>query len=324
MSVRKIGNRWQVRLRIGGGQRIERTLPPGATRADAHAVEHQIRRAQIDAAAGRHPQTLIDAALDKWLAEEVKHHKSAVRTRQRVNVLREFTAGKTLAQLGEVAAQVKTADAQPATINRYLAVLRRIGRLAADHWGLLERPPRIAMLAEHNQRHVYLTPAEVQRLAAKCSPEVGDLVRLAALTGLRRSELLGLTPAHIQRTSGGQAIVLDARTKTGRPRVIPLPPEAARIAARRLPWRRVTLWSLRREFEAARRAVRLPQVHFHDLRHTYASWLVQSGQSMKTVKDLLGHTTIAMTDRYAHLAAEHLQAAVAGLRIEKKERRGPR
>lgn len=315
MSVRKIGNRWQVRLRIGGGQRIERTLPPGASRADALAVEHQIRRAQIDAAAGRRPETLIDTALDAWLAQEVQHQKSAVRTRQRVNVLREFTAGKTLAQLAEVAAQVKTAEAKPATINRYLSVLRRIGNLAANDWNLLERAPKITLLPEHNERHVYCSAAEVQRLAAKCSPEVGDLVRLAALTGLRKSELLGLTPGNLR----AGAIVLDARTKTGRPRVVPLPPEALRIAAKRLPWS-VGPWILRREFEAARKAAKLPHVHFHDLRHTYASFLVQSGQSMKAVKELLGHTTMAMTDRYAHLASEHLKKAVSGLRLGRKRR----
>jgi integrase len=309
MSVRKIGNRWQVRLRVGGGERIERTLPPGATRADALAVEHQIRRAQIDAAAGRRPETLIDTALDAWLAQEVQHQKSAVRTRQRVAVLREFTAGKTLAHLNEVANQVKTATAKPATINRYLSVLRRIGNLA-EEWGWLERAPKITLLPEHNERHVYLTPAEVQRIAGKCSPEVADIIRLAALTGLRRSELLGLTKANLR----GRAIVLDARTKTGRPRVVPMPPEAARIAQKRLPWS-VGVSTLRGEFERARKAAKLPHVHFHDLRHTYASWLVQDGQSMKVIKDLLGHTTMAMTDRYAHLASTQLRVAVAGLRL---------
>ena len=251
--------------------------------------------------------------LDRWLAEEVQHQKSAARTRQRVNVLRDFTAGKTLGQLPEVAGQIKTANAAPATINRYLSVLRRIGNLA-EQWGLLERAPRITLLPERNERHVYLTPAEVQRLARHCPDEVGDIIRFAALTGLRRSELLRLKPGDIRNN----VILLDARTKSGRARIIPLPPEAARIAQARLPWR-VDVWALRRDFEAARVAAGLPHVHFHDLRHTYASWLVQSGQSMKAVKDLLGHSTMAMTDRYAHLAAPHLVKAVSGLRIKGKK-----
>lgn len=251
----------------------------------------------------------IDAALDRWLTEEVQHQRSALRTRQRVAVLREFTAGKSLIDLVEVAGQLKTAEAKPATINRYLSVLRRIGNLA-EQWGLLERSPRITLLPERNERHVYLTPAEVQRLAAQCPAEVGDAVRLAALTGLRRSELLRLQPSDVRNG----ALLLDARTKSGRPRLVPLPPEALRIARARLPWT-IDPWRLRSGFEAARKAAGLPHARFHDLRHTYASWLVQSGQSMKAVKDLLGHSTMAMTDRYAHLAAPHLARAVSGLRL---------
>ena len=146
----------------------------------------------------------------------------------------------------------------PATINRYLSILRRIGNLA-EEWGLVDHPPRIKLLTEHNQRHVYLTPQEVARLAGKCGPVVGDFVRLLALTGLRRGELLGLTPNQIRNES----ILLDARTKTGKARRIPLGPEALRIAQARLPWK-LTVWDIRREFGAARKAARLPQVRLHD------------------------------------------------------------
>jgi integrase len=317
VSIRRVGNRWQVRIRIGGGRRVERTLPPGATQADARAVENQIRRRQIDALAGRRPDVTIDEALDKWLREEVQHQKSARRTRQRVELLRTFTTGRTLAQLGEVASQLKTAEAAPATINRYLSVLRRIGNLA-ESWGWLERAPKIALLPERNERHVYLSAGQVERLAQHCaSPVAADLIRLAALTGLRRGELLGLRAQDVR----GRALALDARTKSGRPRFVPLPVEAARIVRHRVPWA-IGADELRREFERARAAAGLPHVRFHDLRHTYASWLVQSGANMKAVKELLGHTTMAMTDRYAHLAPGQLQAAVGALpRIRKGKAR---
>lgn len=320
MSIRRIGNRWQVRLRVGRGQRVERTLPPGATRADALAFEHQIRRAHIDAAAGRRPDLPLDAALDRWLAEEVRHQRSAIRTRQRVAVLREFTFGRRLSELQTVAAELRTASAAPATINRYLSVIRRIGNLA-ETWGWLDRAPRIALLPERNERHVYLTPVQVERLAGYCPPEVADLVRLAALTGLRRSELLPLRPDDLR----DGAIMLDSRTKSGRPRMVPMPPEAARIAQARLPWS-IDVGTLRRAFERARKAAGLPHVHFHDLRHTYASWLVQSGQNLRTVQELLGHSQLATTQRYTHLAAEHLRAAVADLRIGERmgKKRGGR
>jgi site-specific recombinase XerD len=66
----------------------------------------------------------------------------------------------------------------------------------------------------------------------------------------------------------------------------------------------------------------LPHVHWHDLRHTYASWLAQAGQPMGAIRDLMGHSSLAVTNRYAHLAPSHLRAAVAslpgGVRMGKK------
>jgi integrase len=55
------------------------------------------------------------------------------------------------------------------------------------------------------------------------------------------------------------------------------------------------------------------RVYFHTLRHTFASWLVQSGENLYTVKELLGHSTMAMTERYSHLASKNLKDAVRKL-----------
>lgn len=52
------------------------------------------------------------------------------------------------------------------------------------------------------------------------------------------------------------------------------------------------------------------RVVFHTLRHTYASWLVQAGVDLYVVRDLLGHSSIKMTERYSHLAPERLKGAV--------------
>jgi hypothetical protein len=92
-------------------------------------------------------------------------------------------------------------------------------------------------------------------------------------------------------------------------RGVPLPAEAARIARERLPWQ-VSGWTLRHRFDAARTAAGLAHVRWHDLRHTYASWLVQAGQSLSTVRELMGHSSPSVTARYAHLAPEHLRQAV--------------
>lgn len=317
MSIRRHGSRWQVRVRIGGGARVERTLPPGARASDARALETQIRRTHIDAAVGRRPRYLIDEALDRWVETSAKHLRSWPRDiRYRVDVLRGYTAGRPLEEIPAVAERValvgRREGLQPASVNRVIALLRRVGNLA-EKWGWTDLPigRRVQMLAERSERHVYLSPAELQRLAAHADARTADLIRFAALSGLRLGELLGLRPGMIRDGT----VLIDARSKSGRPRAVPLPPEALRIAQERLSadgWG-VGRDALRTRFLRAREAAGLAHVRWHDLRHTYASWLVQAGQPLTAVRDLLGHSTLAVTTRYAHLAPAHLRQAVGAL-----------
>lgn len=313
MSVRKVGQRWQVRLRIGGGQRVERTLPRGATRKDALLLEAKIRRETIDLAIGRKPKRTIDEALDRWQVDAEGMRTWARDWKYRVDVLRDYTRGQPLEALPEVAEKVKAnaGKLKAPSVNRYLALLRRVGNLA-EKWGWTDLPlgRRVSLLPERSERHVYLAPHQVKQLGAKADPLTADLIRFAALTGLRLGEMMALRPGQIRDGT----ILLDSSTKSGRPRAIPMPLEAARIAQDRLTadgWG-VHRDTLRQRFIAARKAAGI-DVRWHDLRHTYASWLVQSGQSLTAVRDLLGHSSLVVTNRYAHLAPQHLREAVNGL-----------
>ena len=314
MSIRRKGNRWEVRIRVGSGQRVERTLPPTATRADARALETQIRRAQIDLAVGRKPARTIDAALDQWLATGASSLKSYRRDlKYRFAVIREYTAGKPLDALVDVAESIKQNGQREgltaAGINRYLSILRRIGNLA-ERWGWTDLPlgRRVLLLPEHSVRHVYLSPEQVNKLASHADALTADMIRFAALSGLRLAELLNLRADQVR----DGVIALDAVTKSGRPRGIPLPEQAAQIAAKRVPWK-IGRDQLRERFIAARKAAGLAWAQWRDLRHTYASWLVQGGAPLTSVRDLLGHSSLSVTSRYAHLAPAHLDAAVATL-----------
>lgn len=314
MPVRKRGDRWQVRVGVGSGRRVERTLPAGATRADALALEATLRRRQIEVASGRNPERLIDEALTQWVEASARHLKSYQKDlRYRIDVLRGYTAGKPLDALPDVAEAVKAAGTKaglaPASINRYLSILRRVGNLAV-RWGWTDRPlgARVELLTGERRRDIYLTAAQVRMLSRAAGGEAGDAILFAALTGLRRSELLRLTPDMVR----DGVILLDSHTKSGKPRAVPMAPEAARIARRRLPWT-LTPKSLRSAFEAARDAAGMPHVRFHDLRHAFGSWLASAGVPMTSVRDLMGHSSLAVTSRYAHVAAPHLREAVAAL-----------
>ncbi|MBF8274883.1 MAG: hypothetical protein HW380_3988 [Magnetococcales bacterium] len=71
--------------------------------------------------------------------------------------------------------------------------------------------------------------------------------------------------------------------------------------------------SVKRSFKTACRRAGIEDFHIHDLRHTCAAWLVSAGVPLPEVRDLLGHSSITMTERYAHLAPENVRSAVARL-----------
>jgi integrase len=209
-----------------------------------------------------------------------------------------------------------------ASINRPLAVIRHLLRLAHEEWEVLPAVPRIKLEREQQGRLRWLTPEEATRLLTKCreqkNPALVDLVELALYTGMRQGELLSLNWGSVDRSRG---VVLLEVTKSGRRREVPLNGPADAVLARRAGDGKAeelvfgtTSWdAFRKHWEAALEAAKLEDFHFHDLRHTFASWAVQRGATLPEVKDLLGHATLAMVMRYAHLAPEHLCAAVSRL-----------
>lgn len=306
MPVRHHGKTWEARVQFGG-RRLSRSF---ARRTDAFEWERRTRGRLEDHRVGRTPDYTLEEALHRWLTGEAASLKSHADLIKKVRTIYPFAKGRSLSEIVDVAEALKAdairRKAAPATVNRKLAVLRRVARLAQRQWGWLEKPlgDRITLLPGEKQRHVFLTPAEVKHLAGFASRSVRDAILLASLSGLRRGELLALQPDDRR----DESLVL-ADTKNGRPRIVPLPPEAMKI---RLPIA-LSPDGLEWGFREARRKAGMPKVRFHDLRHTYASWLVQSGASLTVVRDLLGHSSLAVTSRYAHLAHEHLRDAVDGM-----------
>lgn len=306
MPVRKRGDTWYVRFQAGG-QRIERSLGPTATKADAQAFEAKLRNDVLAGKLGRAPDRSVDDALAEWLQGEAQTLKSYSNILSKVRAIRPFCAGYPLTSIVQVAEAVKKAGIaagnNPATINRRLAILRRIANLAHDAWGWLDQPlgKKIKLLGGEQSRHVYLTPDQVETLADCCEhPGVALAIRLAARTGLREGELLAADTIF-------DGCIVVAKSKNGRPRLIPLPPDMPGL---QLPIG-IKYATLRKHFEAAREKAEMPRVRFHDLRHTAASWWAQSGANLAIIRDLLGHSNLAVTGRYSHLITGDLKAAVA-------------
>ena len=280
------------------GKRIRQSLGPTGTRKEAKAREAEILRVKR-----RVSHRTIGEALARWLEGDASRLKSFIETRDHATSLEPYQ-NMPLTELAAASELVKRdmRHLKPATVNRRLSCFTRVGGLCVD-WGWLDRRPRIRLLPVNNERHIYLSPEDVERLAQECTNvHVGDVIRFAAYTGLRRGEIFS-----DWRLDGGY-LILSGETKSGRPRIVPVPEEIRGIAERMpLP---VSVYQVDKGFVVARKALGMT-CRFHDLRHTYASWLVQAGAGLPAVMLLMGHSTLAVTARYAHLDPGHLKEAVA-------------
>jgi integrase len=204
-----------------------------------------------------------------------------------------------------------------AAVNRPLALLRHLVRIAHEEWEVLPAVPKIRLEKEPQGRLRWLTEDEIKKLLEACGKsrnrDLRAAVTVALNTGLRRSELLGLT---WDRADLSRGVIRLEVTKSGKRREVPLngesyaalvslgPKEAGRVFRKQ---------SLRKAYENAVTNAKLDDVNFHTLRHTFASWAVMRGVSLKELQELLGHSSLAMTMRYAHLAPERLRSAVTRL-----------
>lgn len=307
MPVTKRGNgSYQVTVCYGG--RTYRKTSRHWTHADARAYERRWLASVRDAAAGRQPERLIADALERWLTDHVPRLRSARQTRNHCRALLPYITGRKLTEAAQVWAEIKAAEQakSPATTNHKGRILRQLSRAAWLEWGWIDRPAAIGLLPEtHRER--FLTLPEVERLVAAMPSEAGaSYVLLAAYTGIRAGHLLRLTSADV----AGEYLRLDRSGKTRRLQMIPLHPKVQAIAeALPLP---IGERTLRKQWTEARQSTGI-DCRWHDLRHTCASWLVQAGVPLHTVAELLGHSSTALTKRYAHLAPQHLAEAVRRL-----------
>lgn len=305
MPIRRHGTGWEVRIRSVKPE-ISRTF---RSRGDAAEFERRTLQRLQDRRVGRLPTYSIEEALDRWLGGEAKSLRSFGNLQNKVRAIYPHIEGRPLTELADAAEAVIRAGhkLKPATVNRRLAVLRRVGRLAFRKWKWLEHDEagRIALLPGEEPRYVQATPEQADRLlqAAKGRPRAAILWGM--MTGLRPSELRAVQPHDFK---DGALVV--TKTKTGKARRVPLAPG---LKPQDFPYG-LTTHDTAEGFRAAREAAGMPWLQFRDLRRTFGSWIVQRTKSLKAAQDLLGHTTMTITARhYAHLLDGDLRSAVGKL-----------
>ncbi|WP_201066605.1 tyrosine-type recombinase/integrase [Thiorhodovibrio litoralis] len=227
--------------------------------------------------------------------------------------------------IAELIAQRLDAGAAPGSANRLIILMRYLFNLAA-RWkvpGVTENPARLVpLLIENNQRERFLSAEEVRRLFAALAESeslmLGFIVRMLVFTGARKNEVL---QARWEEFDLARRVWRIPLPKSGKARHVPLSDAALQVLSEvpryaHVPWvfanpkterPYVHIYSA---WNTARRRAGLEDVRIHDLRHSFASFLINSGRSIYEVQKLLGHTQIKTTQRYSHLSQETLLDAV--------------
>lgn len=212
-----------------------------------------------------------------------------------------------------------------ATINRSLGTLKRALKLAWERGATtVDYSAHIKRLPENNMRDVYLSMEQVKAIADCASENVRAAIWIALLTGCRRGEVCKIEKHHI----GVDTIQVPAgNTKTMRTRTVPLVP-AMRLWAKYLPLQ-INFEGVKSGFRRAREKAGMPHVHFHDLRHSAATIMLGLGVPLHVIRDILGHSTIKTTERYAHALVQPQRDALQQLgdlhkALHKKGKRRPK
>lgn len=336
MSARKISKSWWVDLRYNHQRYRKRS--PDNSKAGAEAYEavlrHKLARGESPNDEHKISPTFAQFS-QEWLNTYVQTNNKLSEQRTKASVLRNhlvpFFGKLELAQIRvEEIERYKTAEMGGGlvakSINNHLAILRKCLRCAME-WGHIASMPFIRPLKVPPQKIDFLNETEHTALLSLVSDQLTEtMVLTAAHTGMRMGELLGLEWSSVDFDKGQITVCRSivrgevSSPKSNRIRYIPMTSELKKklytmqrqkglVFCREdgLPLTSMVAGSmLRRACDKAG----IRRIGWHRLRHTFASRLVSRGASMRGVQQLLGHSTIVMTERYAHLAPSVLTDAI--------------
>lgn len=334
----KRGKVWWISYTASDGTYVRRSSGT-EDHAAAKALEQEQRsQAWREKEMGFDRQRTFEEVMVEYLNHAAQTQRSFETTQHRVKALRTFFAGRIMNDLAgkdirEYSSLRIKAGKSPATINRELAALS-----AAINWGITElewglpNPVKGRTMREPEGRVRWITRSEVDALCRVARSQrhgdvLDDFIRLAVNTGCRKEEMLGLEWRRVDMAN--RLIFLEGeRTKAKKRRSIPLNEAAMAVMRSRMadraehcpssPW----VFSRRNGervadpstgFDSATKKAGIADFTIHDLRHTCAAWLVTAGVPMMEIRDLLGHSSVQMTEKYAHLAPARVRDAVSVL-----------
>lgn len=264
---------------------------------------------------------------ERYFAYARTHKRSWKRDEQMYGNLKAFLGTANLDTITalrvEEFQQHRVRAVSPATVNRETALLKHMFNMA-ERWGLYQgsNPVRwVKFLPENNLQFQTISEEDERRLLESSPPYLRELIVFAINTGLRCGDLLDLKWEEVDIDERRLSLIMG---KTRRRLEVPLNDTAAAILAGKQAvkhgphvfYNPVTgdrFLDLKAGFKAILKRAGLTGITWHTLRHTFASRLTRSGVDLVTVKELLGHSTINTTMRYAHSNHDTKARAVAKL-----------
>lgn len=317
MSLKKRGNTWHIDFVTPSGERIR--CSAGTTDKKQAQELHDSLKAESWRVQkmGDKPAYVWDDAALKFLLE-TQHKASHRDDKSRLRWIHPYLKGKKLTEIdreliGRIA-EIKARESSPSTANRVLALIRSILRKAALEWEWIDKVPRIRLYKEAKRRVRWLTPEQVQTLLKELPPHQQDMVLFALSTGLRQANVLKLEWSQVDLARKVCWIHPD-QAKARKAIHVPLNTSAMDVLLRQIdkhPQRVFTYHGIPSEsantrgWRSALKRAGIENFRWHDLRHTWASWLAQQGTPMNVLQELGGWESETMVRRYAHLAPAQL------------------
>jgi integrase len=216
-----------------------------------------------------------------------------------------------------------------ATVDKYIKNLSHAFSVAVNDWGWLEDNPvkKVKSPKLPRGRVRFLDDGERAKLLNTCqqssNKQLYMCMILALSTGMRQGELMGLKWQDVNLKDG---VIILHETKNGERRRVPLAGHGLELLREHAKVRRIDTpllfpgnihkdkpIDLRKPFETALKAAEITDFHWHDLRHCTASYLAMNGASLAEIAEVLGHKTLQMVKRYAHLSDGHVSNVVASM-----------